>query len=142
MPRLLREFLAYGLASAVALCVDAGLLYALTQYAGWHYLMAAAASFVAGAAVAYLLSVRLAFHNHRLRNRTVEFTSFVLLGLAGVAVNSLVLQVAHGELGIPLLIAKAISAGFTFLTNFALRRQFLFRPQAKDNHDTQGATAG
>jgi len=142
MLKLLREILGYGLASAVALGVDAGLLYALTAYAGWHYIPASATSFVAGAAVAYVLSIKFVFHDHRLHSRGAEFSSFVLLGLVGLAVNTLILRIAHGGLGMPLLLAKGLSAGCTFLTNFVLRRQFLFRSRTHNNHDAQGVTAG
>ncbi len=42
----------------------------------------------------------------------------------------LVLFVAHGKLGIELIMAKGLAAGCTFLTNFVLRRQLLFRAAA------------
>ena len=142
-----RELMGYGLASVAALAADSGLLYLLTTYAGCSYLPAAATSFVAGAAVAYQLSVRLAFHDHRLRNRKAEFTSFVLLGIAGLLVNMLVLRIAVGTFGIQLLLAKGLSAGCTFLTNFILRRQFLFRPGARksragNTQETRGVIPG
>jgi putative flippase GtrA len=116
----------YAAASAVAFVVDLGLLLTLTRYAGWHYLLAATLSFLAGAAVAYVLSVRFVFSEHRLHNRKLEFAGFVLLGLVGVAINSLVLFVTVGRLGMDLAVAKVIAAGCTFLANFALRRQLLF----------------
>ena len=130
MGNLVREAARYAAASAVALLADAGLLLALTRYAGWHYLFAAAVSFMAGAAVAYALSVKFVFSAHRLHNRELEFAAFVLIGVMGLAVNLLVLFIAHGALGIGLVPAKGLAAGSTFLTNFALRRQLLFRAGA------------
>jgi putative flippase GtrA len=130
MFRLFVEAAKYAAASAAALIVDTGLLLLLTRIAGWYYLLAATASFLAGATVAYVLSVRFVFTAHRLHSRSLEFTSFVLLGLFGLAVNSLVLFVTVGRLGMDLLYAKAVAACFTFLANFALRRQLLFRAGA------------
>lgn len=127
MFRLFLEAAKYAVASAAALVVDTGLLLLLTRVAGWHYLLAATASFLAGATVAYVLSVRFVFSAHRLHSRSLEFTTFVLLGLFGLALNSLVLFVTVGRLGIDLLYAKAVAACFTFAANFALRRQVLFR---------------
>ena len=124
---LLGEAVRYAATSAIALLADAGLLLALTRYAGWHYLLAATISFMAGATIAYALAVRFVFSTHRLHNRELEFLSFVLIGLVGLGVNVLVLSVAHGRLGMGLLPAKGIAAGCTFLTNFGLRRQLLFR---------------
>lgn len=130
MSRLLRELITYGLASAIALAADMGLLLALTQRAGWDYRPASVVSFVSGATVAYVLSVSFVFSSHRVRNRAAEFGAFVALGLAGLAVNSLVILFAVGTLGLKLMTAKAMAAACTFGTNFALRRQFLFRTGA------------
>ena len=127
MRNLVTEAVKYAAASAVALLVDAGLLLALTRFAGWNYLVAATVSFLAGATVAYALSVKFVFAAHRLHNRELEFAGFLLIGLVGVAVNLLVLGILHGKLGIDLMIAKGCAAAGTFLANFALRRQLLFR---------------
>ncbi len=130
MPKLFTEAAKYAAVSAVAYVVDTGLLLILTRHAGWYYLLAATVSFVAGATVAYVLSVRFVFSAHRLRNRRLEFTSFVLLGLCGVAITLLVMLVTVGRLGMALLYAKALAACFSFVANFALRRQLLFRTAA------------
>lgn len=127
MIRLFIEAAKYAATSAVALVIDAGLLFLLTFYAGWHYLLAATASFLAGATVAYALSVRFVFHAHRLRDRNLEFFWFVILGLVGLGLNALVLFITVSRLGMDLMYAKAVAAGCTFVANFALRRQLLFR---------------
>src|SRR5580692_4939024 len=102
MNNLVTEAAKYAAASAVALAADAGLLLALTRYGGWNYLLAAVVSFLAGAAVAYALSVKFVFSAHRLRRRELEFVSFVLIGLIGLGVNMLVLFIVHGKLGLDL----------------------------------------
>jgi putative flippase GtrA len=125
-----RELIGYGLVSACAFAVDAGLLWLLVRHAGMHYLFAATLTFVAGGVVAYLLSVRFVFSERRLRTRSVEGTAFVALGLAGLAVNTVVMGIAVGTAGAPLLTAKMASACLTFGVNFLLRRQLLFTRRA------------
>jgi putative flippase GtrA len=127
MGNLLSEAAKYAAASAIALVADTALMLALTRYAGWDYRFAAAVSFMVGATIAYALSVKFVFSAHRLHNRELEFASFMLIGLVGWTVNLLVLFIAHGKLGIDLIVAKGLAAGCTFFTNFALRRQLLFR---------------
>jgi len=129
MFKLFSEAAKYAAASAVALLVDVGLLWILTRYAGWHYLLAATCSFLAGAGVAYALSVRFVFSAHRLHSRKLEFLWFVALGLVGLCLNALVLFATVSRLGMDLIYAKAVAAACTFLANFALRRQLLFRSQ-------------
>jgi putative flippase GtrA len=130
--RLLLEFSGYGLASAVALAVDMCILRSLVSWADWHYLPASAVAFSAGAMVAYLLSVRFVFPVRKLHNPYWEFVSFVVLGLAGLAVNAMALFVAISGAGLGLITAKLLAAGCTFATNFTLRRQLLFSsPKAR-----------
>jgi len=126
MLKLLIEAVKYAAASAVAFVVDYGLLLLLTRIGHLYYLLAATLSFLAGASVAYVLSVRFVFSAHRLHDRKLEFTSFVLLGLVGVAINLLVLYVTTGRLGVDVMYAKPLAACFTCAVNFALRRQLLF----------------
>jgi putative flippase GtrA len=123
---LARQAIGYALVSAVALGVDAGLLVALVRLGHWPTLAAATTSFLTGAIVAYALSVRFVFDQHRLRNRRAEFVGFIALGGIGVIVNGAVMYTAVDLLAIPVLAAKAVAAGFSFGCNFLARRQLLF----------------
>jgi putative flippase GtrA len=126
MSKLLREALGYSAASLCALVVDMGILWTLVHFFSWDYLAAATASFLAGAVVAYVLSVKIAFKERRLRNRRAEFASFVGIGTVGIAVNAGVMSIAVRYFGLHYIIAKCVAAGFTFTCNFTARRQMLF----------------
>jgi putative flippase GtrA len=125
MKQLLREFSGYGVASVAALSVDMALLWALV-HVGIQYLAAAAVSFTAGAVVAYWLSTTLAFRQHRMQDRRVEFLGFVAIGVAGLTINTSVIYAAVQFLGLHYMLAKSAAAGFTFTFNFIVRRQILF----------------
>jgi putative flippase GtrA len=128
MRNLLSEVFRYGLVSVVALAVDISVLYVFVNFVGWHYLPASVLAFSAGATVAYLLSVRFVFRFRHLRNPSLEFATFLALGLAGLLVNAAALFVAISAAGLGLITAKVLAAGCTFATNFTLRRQCLFVP--------------
>jgi putative flippase GtrA len=130
MNDLLKQTLGYTAASACALVVDMAVLWALVHFLAIEYLIAATISFLAGAVVAYELSVKLAFKYHRLRDRRKEIAAFVIIGAAGLAINAAVIFVAVGYFGLHYLLAKCVAAGFTFTCNFIARRQFLFVPRA------------
>jgi putative flippase GtrA len=123
---LFKEASGYGVASAVALAVDVTILWVLVRFFGWDYLIAATVSFLAGANIAYVLSLKLAFKQHRLRNRAAEFISFVAIGTVGLAINVTIISLAVRYVGLAYLAAKCLAAGFTFLFNFVARRQLLF----------------
>jgi putative flippase GtrA len=124
----LREFGFYGASSACALAVDVGTLQLLNAVLGIHYLIASTLSFVAGGVVLYALSVKFVFKARRVDNRTLELSFFLALGLVGLVINSAVLYVAVGAWHLPVLGGKLAAAGFTFSTNFVLRRYLLFSP--------------
>lgn len=123
------EIVRYGLISVVALAVDMTLLALLTQYLHAHYLLAATCSFLAGGIVAYLLSARFVFRYHRLQVRMMEGVAFVALGVAGLALNTVVLALLVGKGGLPVLTGKAVAACATFGVNFLLRKLALFTPR-------------
>jgi putative flippase GtrA len=127
---LIRQASWYAAASGCALIVDMVILWALVHFLSWNYLAAATASFLAGAVVAYELSVKLAFKQHRLQDRRAELAGFVGIGTVGLAINAAVIFVMVKYLGLHYLIAKCVAAGFTFMCNFIARRQLLFVRQS------------
>lgn len=128
--RALHELFGYAVASGIALSVDVSMLALLAGPGGWHYLPASIVAFISGGLVAYTLSVKFVFQQHRVARRSLEVIGFVALGVIGVAINSLVLWLAIQVAGIGLLVAKFCAAGCTFATNFALRRRLLFTVNA------------
>jgi putative flippase GtrA len=123
---IFKEAFGYAAASGCALIVDVAILWMLVRFFSWHYLAAASVSFLAGASVAYVLSVRLAFTQHRLRDRHAEFIGFVMIGAAGLALNAAVMSLAVRYFGLNYLLAKCVAAASTFTCNFFARRQILF----------------
>jgi putative flippase GtrA len=121
-----RQLAGYGVASVCALSADMGLLWGLVTYGRMSYVGAATLSFLAGASVAYVLSIKLAFREHRLLDRRAEFFSFVAIGVVGLLVNDGIIVIATSYLAMNYLLAKGLASGFTFVCNFVLRRQMLF----------------
>jgi putative flippase GtrA len=133
---LLKEAFGYAAASGCALLMDITVLWGLVHFLSVGYLTAATISFLAGAVVAYQLSVRIVFKRHRLRIRELEFLCFVAVGGIGLAVNAIVIYFAVTYLGLHYLAAKCVAAGFTFSSNFIARRQILFPVRRPDCRQT------
>ncbi len=110
----------------MALGVDMAILWSLVRFLSLGYVFSATLSFLAGTLVSYRLSLAIAFNEHRLVNRHAEFLSFVAIGALGLAINAGVIFIAVSYLGLHFMLAKCVSAGFTFSCNFVARRQLLF----------------
>jgi len=125
LPLGLRELLAYGLASAAALSVDAALLVVLIDF-GVHYLAATAVGFCAGIAVAYALSVSMVFRHRAIADRRREFAGFLAVGLVGLVLTQLLMAFWVSLVGLEPPLAKLPTAGLVFVFNFVARRTLLF----------------
>ena len=123
---LFHESWKYFLVSAVSLAVDQTAFWALIHLAGVYYLAANVVSVSVGLIVNYVLSVTLVFKERRLTSRRAEFIGFVLIGLAGLAVNEAFVALFVGALGMAAMIGKLVAAGPSFVFNFAVRRALLF----------------
>jgi putative flippase GtrA len=125
---LAQQFIRYVGVGGFSFLVDFATLYLLTDVAGWHYLLAATAAFVAGLVTNYLLCLRWVFDFHRMGNRLHEFVVFGIIGLAGLLLNNLLLFLLTEEVGLHYLLSKLFAAAFVLLFNFSLRRWMLFSP--------------
>ena len=116
----------YFAASALALGIDFGVYVGLIRLVDASYLVAAPIGFALGLATVYVLSVRWVFVHRRIADGRLEFAVFALIGLAGMALNQLVLYAAVELLSISHELAKFASAGIVFCFNFASRKLLLF----------------
>jgi putative flippase GtrA len=102
----------------------------LTKAFGVGYLEAAAAGFLSGLALIYLLSIRYVFEGRRARAPRVEMLGFLVTGVVGLMLTEALMRLFVGELGLSLTLAKAATAGFVFMFNFITRRGLLFKTAA------------
>jgi len=130
MSRLLRESVVYAAGAAAAFATDFGLLWALVEKAGLHYLLAATISFLAGTVVVYWVSIRHAFRFRRIADRRAEFGYFATIGAVGILLNLFLMFVLVDRLELHYLAAKVCAAAITFVTNFGMRRWLLFSERA------------
>lgn len=122
----LRQFVLYGGVSVAALAVDYGLLIFLTETVGLFYLVSATISFLVGMLLVYVSSVGFIFGERRLDNRSLELTSFALIGVAGLVLNGLLLWAITTGTPLGYQLAKLPTAGLVFLFNYIARRNLLF----------------
>lgn len=129
-PQLIREFLGYAVASALALAVDVGILIALVQKAHVNYLAAVVVAYLSGAVVAYFVSTRYVFGTRRVRDPVSEFIAFTAIGVVGLGINAGVIYVLVSKLAQNYLVGKACAITLSFTASFILRKAALFSPAA------------
>jgi putative flippase GtrA len=116
----------YTIVSAAALVLDFA-VYLLIAAGGTKLAVAGVIGYACGLAIHYLLSVRFVFDVRSGRkSQSRLLAEFVLSGLAGMAITALVLASVADFGGMPLLPAKVLAAGASFLVVYALRRSVVF----------------
>ncbi len=116
----------YLASSVLALACDTAIYLAL-GIAGMVPALAAAAGYLAGLALHYMLSIHFVFDveatgkGHR---RLV--LEFALSGMGGLGLTMLIIAVATGPLGLALLPAKVLAVGASFVAVFLVRRGLVF----------------
>ena len=123
---ILPQFSRYTLVSGLALILDFA-VYLLLAAGGMQVALAGALGYACGLALHYMLSVRYVFDAraaHKGQSRL--FAEFAVSGLAGMAITALVIAATVDLAGLPLLPAKILAVGASFLVVFALRRGVVF----------------
>jgi putative flippase GtrA len=125
----LLQLFRYTFVGGAAFIADFGTLYLLTEHFKIHYLVSAGISFILGLLINYFLSVKWVFNSRAMKNRTLEFLLFTLIGLIGLGLNELFLWVLTDVLLIYYLISKIFTTIIVYFWNFFARKFLLFRKQ-------------
>jgi putative flippase GtrA len=120
------QFILSVLTSLLSFALDFGVLALLTEVARLHYLPSAAVSFTLGTTLSYVLSILYVFEIRRFSSRTLEYATFVLVGVIGLGLNELLLWLSTERLGIFYLVSKIVASSLVFFWNFGARKYFLF----------------
>jgi len=120
------QLLRYTFVGGLAFIVDLGSLFALTEFAGLHYLVSASLSFLLGLATNYTLSTWWIFTQRTIQSRTLEFLIFGGIGLIGLGINDLCMWSMTELAGVHYLLSKIASTAVVFLWNFFARKYSLF----------------
>jgi putative flippase GtrA len=125
----LLQLFRYTFVGGAAFIADFGTLYILTEYFKIHYLVSAAISFILGLLINYFLSVKWVFNSRAMKNRTLEFLLFTLIGVIGLGLNELFLWILTDVLLIYYLLSKIFTTIIVYFWNFFARKFLLFRKQ-------------
>ncbi len=116
----------YLVSGGIAFCVDASLLYALTEWLGIYYLVSSAISFSVGLLITYLMSIFWVFDYRSKEDKRVEFIIFLLIGIIGLCLTSLFMWIFTTKLSLYYLLSKIITTVIVFVWNFIAKKLLLF----------------
>ncbi|MGB4413938.1 MAG: GtrA family protein [Paludibacter sp.] len=116
----------YFFAGGIAFIADTSVLYLLTEFAGFNYLISSIIGFSTGLIITYLMSIGWIFDQKRLKNKTFEFSVFVLIGVVGLALTSLFMWLFTSIWLLHYILSKIITTAIVFIWNFIAKKRILF----------------
>ena len=117
----------YVLAGAAAYALDYSALVIFTEVLGLYYLTSAAMAFLSGAIASYVMNVAWVFNDRAFKNRRLEFTIFLSIGIAGLFLNHYCIKFFTESVNMHYLTSKIISSIIVSAANFSARKYILFR---------------
>ena len=134
---LIGQVVRYFGVALVGLVVDFSLVIIATGVLGWHYLISAAAGFMAGLLVTFVLSNAYVFGVPKTGQYRL-FITFGLIGLTGLLLLSLLMWLFTDVFGWYFIISKAVATVFVFGWNFLARKR-LYRDETTVANEVQSA---
>ncbi len=126
----LSQFLRYFVVGGIAFGVDFSMLYVLTEWAGYYYLLSASIAFLLGLSINYTLSVYWVFDYRAVSNRLLEFFIFAVIGIMGLLLNAGIIYTLTEYLACYYLYSKLVATFIVFMFNFVTRKAMLFSQQS------------
>lgn len=125
-PVLRKTFAKFALVGASGVIVNLIALYALTEYAGLHYLLSATLAFLTAATTNYFLNKTWTFRERLGQTPLLKYLKFLTVSLVALLVNLAVLYALVEYLGIWYMTAAAVGIAVTLVVNFVGNKTWTF----------------
>jgi len=127
-PKSLRkQFFQYVIVGGIASVFDIGILFVFTDYFGFYYLVSTAVGFFVGLIVNQILCVKFIFNQRYFKNRWVEKSVLIGIGLFGLLFTELLMWFFVSVIGLYYIYSKIWVMIVVLILNFFARRYILFR---------------
>ena len=123
--KLISQIIKFGFVGGTAFIIDAGLLFLLTNFCGFYYLISSSISFVVSVIYNYILSVKWVFNAKKDNNKVIEVIVFVSLSVVGLGINQVIMWIAVDKLGIYYMLSKIMATLIVMVYNFVTRKLFI-----------------
>ncbi|KKU57459.1 MAG: hypothetical protein UX81_C0035G0001, partial [Parcubacteria group bacterium GW2011_GWA2_47_12] len=122
----------YLIAGGTSTAIDLGILYVLTEFAGWWYLVSATAAFIVAFFVSFILQKFYTFNNRDTSRKAVAMQGafYFTLALTNLGINTILMYALVEWAGVWYFLAQIIAAAALAVESFFIYRFVIFHPQA------------
>lgn len=125
MKKLAAQIAKFGVVGGSAFLIDYGVMIALTELVGIHYLISSGISFAVSVIYNYILSVTWVFEVDKAKDKRKEFMLFTALSIIGLGLNQVLMWGFVDGLHVFYMLAKIVVTAIVMVYNFVTRKLFL-----------------
>lgn len=122
---IFQQLIRFGFVGGSATILDYAIMIFLTEVFNINYLLSSSISFSISVIYNYFLSVKWVFNVSENRNKTFDFTVFIILSIIGLGINQLIMWLSVSHFNIHYIISKVIATIIVMIFNFITRKIFL-----------------
>lgn len=121
------EALKFGLVGVSGMLVNLGILYILTEFAGFFYLVSGFVAFLIAVSWNFSFNKVWTFKESYKHKTTLKFFKFLLVSSGGLVVNLLFLWFFTEIIGTYYMVSQVLAIGIAFIVNFIGNKIWTFR---------------
>lgn len=121
------QIVKFGFVGGTAFLIDAGVLFALTEFCDVHYLISGAISFTVSVVYNYILSIKWVFDAKKNASKSRELMVFIGLSVLGLGINQVIMWCMVDMLHIYYMLSKIVATAIVMVYNFITRKLFIER---------------
>ena len=121
----LKEVIRFAVNGGVSFVVDYGVMIALKEWCGWHYLWAAGVSFTLSVIVNYILCKCWVFEGAQ-RQSVKAMTLFIGSSVVGLGLNQMLMYGMVDFVKLNYMIAKIIATAIVMVWNYIMKRKAIY----------------
>ncbi len=111
--------------------VEFSLLYVLTQYVGFHYLVSSSVAFCVAVVVGFTLQKFWTFENKSLDRLHRQAVLYFSLGVINLGINAVLMYLLVENFHLWYMLAQVLACGMLACNNFLMYNLFIFRPDTE-----------
>lgn len=124
MKKLFEQIIKFGIVGFIAFLIDYSVLYILTEFLNFHYLISATISFIVSLVFNYIASIKWVFDADK-KQTLKEIVIFVILSVIGLLINHIVMFIMVDKIHIHYMITKIFATIIVMIWNFITRKIFI-----------------
>lgn len=124
MKHLMEQLFKFGIVGIIAFIIDYTLLYVLTEFCSFHYMLSSVISFIISLFFNYIASIHWVFDVTK-KQTFKEIMVFMFLSVIGLGINQLVMYLMTTVLVIYYMISKLFATTVVMVWNFVTRKIFI-----------------